>query len=170
VRAEAREVDGLLAGSLLLLGAEADRATVSREVAGRSVVHVAAHGFFRPERPTLSSLQLADGCLTLHDVLGLKLAADLVTLAACHSGESRVGAGDEVVGLARGFLQAGARSVLASHWALDDASARRLMRAFYRSYQAGKGKAGALRLAMIEVMARDRHPYYWAPFALIGAA
>jgi len=142
--------------------------TVLREIADRRILHIATHGLFRDRHPILSGLGLADGWLTLHDVFGLHLAADLVTLAACQTNRGHVGAGDELLSLARGFLHAGARSVLAANWPIDDRSARRMMRAFYGSYQPD-GAASALRTAMLAEMAHHGHPYHWASFTLMGA-
>jgi CHAT domain-containing protein len=170
VRQEAREIAALFPGSRLLLGRQAGREAFAREAAGRRLVHIATHGLFRPAQPTLSALMMADGWLTLHDVFSLKLNAELVTLAACHSARSHVGAGDELMGLARGFLHAGAASVLVGQWAVDDASARRLMTSFYRAHAAGSSKTEALRRAMLEEMSRRPHPYYWAPFGIVGGA
>ena len=70
----------------------------------------------------------------------------------------------------RAFLAAGAASLVGSYWAVDDASTRRLMTRFYTALQQGEGKAAALRLAQLDLLGDPllAHPYYWAPFFLVG--
>ena len=102
------------------------------------------------------------------DVLGLKLGASLVTLSACQSGVSKITAGDELLGLVRAFLAAGAKSLLVSMWWADDQATAELMEAFYGRLKAGFSRSSALREAQVSLRARHPHPYYWAPFVLIG--
>jgi CHAT domain-containing protein len=105
----------------------------------------------------------------VQDVYGLNLAsADLVVLSAC---ETQLGArsrGDDVVGLNRAFLYAGAPSVIASLWSVNDQATAVLMAAFYRELRAGASKAVALQRAQAETRALYPHPYYWAAFVLTG--
>jgi CHAT domain-containing protein len=98
----------------------------------------------------------------------MRLRASLVTLSACETGMNGVIAGDELVGLARGFFQAGAASVVVSLWAVNDASTARLMQRFYRYLEAGCTPAAAMRSAQTELRRQYPHPYYWAPFLVIG--
>jgi CHAT domain-containing protein len=167
IAAEARTVAGLLGGARVLAGADATGGRVRREAMGVRVLHVAAHGVYEPDEVLLSGLELADGRLTLAGVAALGLDAALVTLSACESG---VGAatGDEVLGLTRAFLQAGARSLVASLWAVPDAATAQLMESFYRRLVAGQGVAAALGGAMVEVRREHPHPYHWAPFTVVG--
>jgi CHAT domain-containing protein len=134
------------------------------------VVHLATHAEFRADNPLFSGLQLADAWLTTLDIFGLELAASLVTLSGCHTGRSVVGGGEELLGLARAFFAAGAASLLLSLWAVEDSSTAEFMAMFYRRLAAGDTKAAALRSAQVAFIddARYHHPYYWAPFALIG--
>jgi len=81
-----------------------------------------------------------------------------------------VAAGDELIGLARGLLHAGAQSLVLSLWDVHDKSTAEYMRAFYDFLQQGKSKAEALQKAMLELRTRYPHPYQWAPFILIGKA
>jgi CHAT domain-containing protein len=81
-----------------------------------------------------------------------------------------VAKGDELLGLVRGLLHAGARSLMLSLWDVQDQTTTELMRSFYSRIRTGSGTASALQAAMLEVRSKQPHPYYWAPFVLIGGA
>ena len=117
-----------------------------------------------------SSIRLGSGPLCVYDLYELRLAADLVTLSGCSTGLNVVVGGDEILGLVRGLLYAGARAVLLSLWDVHDMSTADFMQAFYGYSQSGSNKARALQLAMRELRERYPHPFYWAPFVLIGQA
>jgi CHAT domain-containing protein/Tfp pilus assembly protein PilF len=152
-----------------------------RDNAGdKKLIHLATHGDFRPDNPLFSGLALADGWLTTLDIFNFQLQASLVVLSACETGRSVVGGGDELLGLMRAFLSAGASSLLLSLWAVEDRSTAILMEAFNEALSsAGKTKGAALRAAQLpfvlgsiagdEALAQAyRHPYFWAPFILVG--
>jgi CHAT domain-containing protein len=124
-------------------------------------IHLATHALFRTDNPLFSGLRLAD----LYD---LSLNCELATLSACRTGASRVGPGDELLGLTRGFLGAGTRAVAASLWPADDAATAALMVRFYTRLAHGESRAAALRSAQRETRAEYPHPYHWAAFILIG--
>ncbi|MCF1594311.1 CHAT domain-containing protein [Streptomyces muensis] len=135
-------------------------ATVARMTAatrgGVSVLHLACHGEFDAERPARSRVLLAadgsdDGLLTAERILGMELSADLVTLSACRSGLAHRRPGDELFGLTRALIYAGASAVLVSLWAVDEVATGLLMYSFYRARRAGEGKAAALRTAQLAV-------------------
>lgn len=132
------------------------------------ILHLACHGQFRPENPMFSSLHLADGFVTVRDICAQKLGAALVTLSACETGLNKIYAGDEILGLARGFLAAGAESLCLSLWTVSDEAATRLMRDLYVNLQRGASASASLREAQINFIKQDVHPYFWSPFALIG--
>jgi tetratricopeptide (TPR) repeat protein len=132
------------------------------------VLHLACHGMFRSDNPMFSSLKLQDGWLTAADVLHLDLEGALVTLSACESGRSEVFAGDELIGLTRAFLRAGAATLVASLWVVQDATTVSLMDKWYEHLRKGVGRAAALRNAQLALREKYPHPYYWAPFVLIG--
>nr|MBA3414229.1 CHAT domain-containing protein [Chloroflexia bacterium] len=167
---EAVRVAAALETGLLLLGNEATCEAVTAAARAAPVIHLACHGVFAPERPLGSGLKLADRWLNVRDVYGLRLRADLVTLSGCETGRATVGDGDELVGLVRGFLAAGAASLLLSLWVVDDASTADLMESFYASYKQGASAAAALRHAQLALLARQPHPAFWAPFVLGGLA
>ena len=139
---------------------------------------LAAHGSFRADNPLFSGLALADGWLTTLDIFNLRLHASLVTLSACETGRSVVAGGDELLGLMRAFLYAGATSLVLSQWVVDDRSTARLMERFYTHLANGQSKGAALRLAQLAFLgegssevvfpAAYSHPYFWAPFFLVG--
>jgi len=157
-------VDVGVAGNATSAQLRSDAAATSR------VVHIATHGFFRRERPMMSAIRLSDGDLTVADVYRLRLSADLVTLSGCGTGLNVVAGGDELVGLTRGFLHAGARAVMVSLWDVHDESASEFMGEFYGRYVKGGTPAAALAGAMRAARRERPHPYYWAPFSLVGHA
>jgi tetratricopeptide (TPR) repeat protein len=150
---------------------EDDAATLAAVPAGGAYryVHFATHAIFRRDNPRFSGLRLADGWLTANDLYRRRLDCSLATLSACHTGMNALGPGDEVIGLTRGFLHAGARAVLVSLWLAHDAATAELMECCYAELTRGTGRAAALRAAQQAVRARFPHPYHWAAFALVGA-
>ncbi len=169
IAVEAESVARLFLGSELYIGPEATLERLGRG-AGHSIVHIASHGVFRADNPAFSALRLADTRLILLDLRELPLACDLITLSGCATGVQESAGADEVLGLARGALLAGARAAQVSLWPVNDESTTRYMVDFYRALAAGSRPADALRIAMLKSKLRDPHPFYWAPFALTGAA
>jgi CHAT domain-containing protein len=102
------------------------------------------------------------------DIFTLRLDGALVTLSACETGRSAVVGGDELVGLSRGFLFAGASTLVQSLWRVDDASTALLMHSFYSALCAGEAPAAALRGAQSTFIDHGTHPYVWAPFQVVG--
>lgn len=153
----------------------ANRPNLWQAAAESDILHLATHGLFRPDNPFFSALKLADGWVDVRELYRLPLSARLIVLSACESGVGEIAGGDEVVGLARGFLGAGrdpaGRELIASLWNVHDATAANLMDHFYGALLAtSQGRpATALRTAQCEAIAQRQHPYYWAPFFVIGA-
>jgi CHAT domain-containing protein len=166
--AEARSVAGHVPGARIRVDEEATVAGLRAEAPGCDVLHLACHGLFRADNPMFSSLKLQDGWLTAADALGLSLPGALVTLSACESGRSGVIGGDEILGLTRAFLGAGAATLVVSLWLAQDTTTAALMEAWYERMGEGMERAAALRAAQLETMGRHPHPFYWAPFILIG--
>lgn len=165
---EVRAVAGLLPNARLFMGSEVTEARL-RDAHHSRFVHVAAHGYFRQDNPMFSSIKLGASQLTLFDLYRLQLSAELVTLSGCGTGLNVVVGGDEMVGLMRGLLYAGAHALLLTLWEVNDESTAAFMPGFYREL-AGEpdNKAAALRRAMLALRERHPHPYYWAPFVLTG--
>ena len=167
-------------GSLVCTGRAASEGRVKNERLDRfRIIHFATHGLVSRQHPLRSALLLAsspgegeDGFLQAREIYQLKLKTELVVLSACRTGRGRALAGEGVEGLARAFFYAGARSIVATLWDVNDKPTTRFMEAFYHHLSAGDSKAGALREAKLEVL-RDKAtaaPRYWAAFILIGEA
>jgi len=165
---EARSVTGHLPAAQLFLG-EAATAKVLREKGPASrVIHIATHGYFRQDNPMFSGIKLGDSHLSLYDLYQLRFSAELITLSGCATGLNVVAAGDELLGLMRGLLASGAHSLLLSLWDVHDETTSRFMTSFYGALESGTSKSESLRKAMLEQRAANPHPYYWAPFFLVG--
>ncbi|MBK8985143.1 MAG: CHAT domain-containing protein [Chloroflexi bacterium] len=165
---EATAVSGCLPHARLRLGEQATLAALQRETADCTLLHLACHGLFRRDNPLFSALKLHDGWLTAGDAMQLKLPGAFVALSACESGRSEVIGGDELLGLTYAFLGAGAAGLLVSLWLVEDETTAALMTHFYQQLAQGTGHAAALRHAQRSLKKNHPHPYYWAPFVLIG--
>ena len=168
VEKEIREIRRGFGQSTVLVGARATFSAFVDNASKFDLIHLACHGQFRPENPMFSNLHLADGWVTVRDICTQKLNAGLVTLSACETGLSNIFAGDEILGLARGFLSAGVSSLVVSLWSVNDAVTGRLMKEFYSSLQSGATVAESLRDTQITFIRRGEHPFFWSPFILIG--
>ena len=115
-----------------------------------------------------SSIRLGTSHLSLYDMAHLQLPVELVVLSGCATGLNVVTPGDELMGLVRGLLQAGAQSLVLSLWDVHDDSTREFMVEFYTQLQQGRSKAEAMQTAFISLRDHRPHPYHWAPFLLIG--
>lgn len=167
---EVQSVASILPTPDLFLGSEATVAVLRERGLLSRIVHIATHGYFRQDNPMFSGIRLGDSYLSLYDLYQLNLPVELVTLSGCATGLNVVGAGDELLGLVRGLLYAGAQSLLLTMWDVHDRSTAEFMKAFYGRMREHGGKARALKEAMQEVREQYPHPYYWAPFTLLGKA
>ncbi len=165
---EVRSVAGILPDAELLVGADANEAALRDKGSHSRLIHIATHGSFRQDNPMFSGIRLGGAYLSLYDLYQLKLEAELVTLSGCATGLNVVAPGDELLGLIRGLLYAGAQSLLLTLWDVNDRSTADFMTRFYRRIRDGEGKASALQGAMQELRNNYPHPYHWAPFTLIG--
>jgi CHAT domain-containing protein len=178
-----------------------------------NIVHFATHAELREDDPLSSAILLAkgrkeDGRLEAREIFGMNLKASLVVLSGCDTALGKLSTGDELVGLTRAFIYAGAPSVLASLWKIDDSSTAQLMSSFYNNLKT-MTKVEALRQAQLQLIggqgrsdlvarrgvggigklgevpevkasaqggtsqvpapsASTAHPYFWAPFILVG--
>jgi CHAT domain-containing protein/tetratricopeptide (TPR) repeat protein len=149
-------------------GSNATRSAFSEAAQSASFIHIATHATFRQDNPMFSSFKLADGYITALDLFSMSCPTNLVTLSGCQSGLAEVSGSDDLLGLMRGFLYAGARSLLLSLWSVNDESTSMFMTEFYREWRAGSNKAKALQVAIGAVRGIYPHPFYWAPFILVG--
>ena len=144
------------------------------------ILHFATHGVFNNDQPGLSGIMLSmfdghggaqDGFLRLHDIYSLKLPAELVVLSACNTALGKSIKGEGLVGIVRGFMYAGAKRIVASHWKVDDEATGELMARFYESmFKDKQSPAAALRQAQLAIQQHERwqSPFYWAAFVLQG--
>ena len=159
--------------SELLLRKSATESVLKQRAVNFSHLHVASHGEFSADAPLTSRLRLAadgenDGVLTVSEIYSLHLNADHVMLSACETGLGQVSNGDDVVGLTRGFLYAGARNVTGSLWEVDDDATAELAKRLYLNLKNGVPVGRALAEAQESVLMKKPHPYYWAAFTLNG--
>jgi CHAT domain-containing protein len=187
----ADEAKAIARGEPPLLGEQATvprvRARLAETLRKRTrAVHFACHGLVDDAYPSLCALALTatvndDGLLKVHEILGLDLSTDLVTLSACSTGRGSEIRGEGLFSVARAFMAAGSPRVLASLWKVDDDASAAFMRAFHRAYAAGATATEALRstqLAMRKGEVRPdegpapasfREPKAWAAWVLWGA-
>lgn len=170
---EAKAVAHMLPHNKLLTRREASETAFKLLAGNYRFLHMATHGEFNGDAPLQSRLVLApdgqnDGSLNVSEIYDLHLQADLVTLSACETGLSKTMNGDDVIGMTRGFLYAGASNVIASLWAVDDEATAALMTQFYKHIQAGLSKKEALRKAQQSLQSRYAEPFFWAAFYLTG--
>jgi len=152
---------------------QATETFLHREGSAYDYIHLATHGEYNEETPLnsrilLSRDQLNDGSLTMAELFSLKWQANLVSLSACETGLSKHRSGDELIGLQRGLIFAGTRSIISSLWSVNDEATEFLMTSFYRSL-ATMPKDKALQQAQIDTMAAYPDPFFWAAFNLTGA-
>jgi CHAT domain-containing protein len=166
--------------SEIYLRGEATEENVKKDgnLARFNYLHFASHGYIDENKPDLSSLVLTksensaeDGLLQSTEIFNLKLKTDLVVLSACQTGLGKLVRGEGIIGLTRAFMYAGTPSVLVSLWSVSDNSTATLMEEFYRNLiRSGLYKTDALRKAQLTLMSDEKsaHPFYWAPFVLVG--
>jgi CHAT domain-containing protein/tetratricopeptide (TPR) repeat protein len=180
------EADAILAAAprgtgMIAKGFDASRETAMSSLIGEyKIVHFATHGFLNSEHPEMSGIVLTmvrsdgtqtNGFMPLQDIYNMNLSADLVVLSACDTALGKDIKGEGLVGLTRGFISAGSRSVVASLWKVDDRATAVLMENFYKSMlQEGLPPAAALRAATLKIRQEKRwhSPYFWAGFVLQG--
>lgn len=160
--------------SVVYTKSQATKQLVVDQSSGKSLLHFACHGTFDISNPMESFLLFADDQkLTANEIMNLNFDAATVILSACETGLTRIESGDEIFGLPRAFLYAGASSLIASLWKIDDKVTERLMVDFYKNLEGYSGfepKANALRDAMLKTKKENSNPYFWGAFQLIGAS
>ena len=166
---ELQSVAMILPKAELFVGPDASGKILREKGPHCRLIHIATHGFFRPDNPMFSGIRLGDTFLTLYDLYSLRLPVDLITLSGCSTGLNVVAAGDELMGLVRGLLD-GRRPDAAP----DPMGCQRQQHGSVHEDRfmavATSSPTGplALREAMQELRERYPHPYYWAPFVLVG--
>ena len=183
-RAEARAFARTVSGAKAVNGRRATEERLREALAGRGFVHVATHAVLNPQNPMFSRIEMAgelsdrsnnDGRLEVHEVFDLSIRSPLVFLSGCETGLGTAGftefaRGDDYATLARAFLFAGARNVIATLWRIEDEGAAEFARRFYEALETVE-PAEALARAQRGMMSHAHYskPYYWAGYGLSGA-
>jgi len=141
--------------------------TIKSSCERADLIHFATHGILDGEAPMLSKLVLSEDDLEVYEIFDLDLSACLVTLSACRTGLGEFSEGDDLVGFSRAFIYAGTPTVCVSLWDVSDRATAELMERFYFHLR-DKEKGEALRLAMLEIKEKYPHPFFWAPFVIMG--
>ncbi len=175
-RKEVKMIGGML-GTKPLIGKKATKEEVLRRIGSVALIHIAAHGDMTSGEIALAPNPVrkskipeeSDFMLKMADVRAAQLRARLVVLSCCHSAQGTV-TPEGVVGIARAFLGAGARSVLVSLWAIDDEATMEFMKSFYQHLRCGHKATAALNWAMRCLRESEKFGAvkYWAPFVLNG--
>jgi CHAT domain-containing protein/tetratricopeptide (TPR) repeat protein len=177
------KIFGLPSGSPdVKLGPSANKAVLkqlnkSEELKHYRYLHFATHGILANDVPGVGQPALvlsqtgsdSEGFLTMKEVQGLRIRADLVVLSACQTGLGKQIAGEGTMGMSRAFIIAGAPSVVVSLWSVPDESTAKLMQLFYTHLiKEHRDKGVALQMAREELRKQYPNPFFWAPFILIG--
>jgi CHAT domain-containing protein len=169
---EAKAIANLWPDSKVVLRKHASESLIKKTASVFRYIHLASHGQFNPDAPMQSRMLLAadndnDGSLTVSEIYDLKLNADMVVLSACQTALGDVKNGDDVVGLNRGFLYAGAKSIVGSLWEVPDNPTKDLMVWLYMNLKS-MGLREAMRKAQLSALEKYKHPLNWAAFQLTG--
>ncbi|WP_449433496.1 CHAT domain-containing protein [Pseudomonas putida] len=173
---EVKELAQLFPRNQLFIGTAATKTAFRAKADGSPLLHMAAHAQADRLDPLHSRILLANeggqrSFLEVSELSGMNLSnTALVTLSACESGLGRVDRGDEVQGFPRGFLMAGSSALIVSLWPVSDDAAELLMRTLYRELARGVDLQRAMQAGQLAVLHQPRsaHPFFWAPFNLIG--
>jgi CHAT domain-containing protein/tetratricopeptide (TPR) repeat protein len=175
---EADAIKAHFPSALIRTGDKAQESTAKAETPHHRYLHFATHGLFNDDSPLESGIVLAqpaansadDGFLTAREIFDMNMNAELVVLSACNTARGEQRSGEGVVGLTWALFVAGAPTQVLSQWAVADQSTAQLMKSFYTNLKTGKAKGAALRGASLALMkdGKHAHPFYWAPFVLVG--
>jgi len=174
---EVKEISALFKNAYTFVGSSATKENFFTYAPKSNAIHLACHGRFDKNFPLLSCLYLSStefdrGYLTAAEIFNLHLQlCSIVTLSACQSGVSKIIQGDELIGLSRAFLYAGAPSMLVTLWQIDDETTQIFMETFYRCILQGDSKSLAMKTAQDHLNGINEiyaHPFFWGSFILIG--
>ena len=167
-------------GGAILSGIMASKSNFIKKQAGYKVLHLATHGKANNAYGDYSFLAFSetptatgdDALLYVREIYNLSTHAELVVLSACETGTGELQKGEGVASIARSFSYAGAESLVASHWSVDDKATSQLMHGFFEFIKEGYPKDEALREAKLQFIQtskhKDVHPFFWASFVPIG--
>ncbi|MFO7575681.1 MAG: CHAT domain-containing tetratricopeptide repeat protein [Bacteroidales bacterium] len=176
-RDEALYAQSLLGGELYL-NDEALESSFKSRAPWFPVIHLAMHAIINEESPGYSRLIFTsekgvnEGLLNTYEIYGIPLTAKMVVVSSCNTGSGKLRAGEGVMSLARGFINAGSQSVIMSLWEVDDRLGSETVKLFYDKLKTGNSKSSALRKAKLEILNGSyqfqAHPYYWSTLVLYG--
>lgn len=169
---EAKAIARLWKNSKVVLRQHASESVIKKTASAFKYLHLASHGQFNPDAPLKSRMLLAadnenDGNLTVSEIYDLNLNADMVVLSACQTALGDVKNGDDVIGLNRGFLYAGAKSIVGSLWEVPDNPTKELMVSLYKNLKRMDLRK-AMQKAQLAALKKHKHPIAWAAFQVTG--
>lgn len=176
---EIRGIAPLYDNKRVHLRGDAREDVVKSEARTFDVLHFATHAVLDDHNALSSRLVLSpsgereDGLLEAREIMRLDLNADMAVLSACETARGRIGEGEGLIGMSWALFVAGVPTSVVSQWKVDSQSTSELMIDFHRTLRGGaRSKAEALRAAALKTKARAayRHPFYWAPFVVVGSA
>lgn len=167
-----------LFGGVMETGLSATEGFFKENAQNSKIIHLSSHSYLDDEDPFFNSIVLApgpgteDGYLQTHELYGLNLNTELLTLSACNTGLGSYMNGEGMISLATGFRSAGVKNIVMSLWSLPDDATSTVMKGFYAYLKAGKPKAEALRQAKLDYLEdadlNMAAPYFWAATVLTG--
>jgi CHAT domain-containing protein len=176
-RDEALYAQSLLGGELYL-NDEAIESSFKSRAPSFPVIHLAMHAIINEQSPGYSRLIFAQekevdqGLLNTYEIYGIPLSAKMVVVSSCNTGSGKLRAGEGVMSMARGFINAGSQSVIMSLWEVDDKLGSETVKLFYDNLKRGNSKSSSLRKAKLEILNGSHqfqsHPYYWSTLVLYG--
>lgn len=150
----------------------ASSTTLKENFADFEIIHLATHACVNDKDPMLSQIYFSDGSMTNYDIQNLNSRPELVVLSACNTASGQIQDGEGVIGLSRGFFEAGVKGMQSSLWSIDDLSSSKIVTGMYHHLKNGESKSEALRLSKLDYLKQaDKlrsHPYYWAAMIHIG--
>jgi len=177
---EAKVIKAAYSNAVLYKNLEATKDKARSQAGNFDVVHFATHGFLSSDEPQKSFLLMApnaaaneDDKLTISEILKLPLKEknNLVVLSACNTSMGKSATGVELISLSRAFAVAGAPTTVATLWPVDDESTKIIMINFYDGLKKGLSKSESMRQAQIALIKKGDfhvHPFFWAPYVMIG--
>ncbi len=150
----------------------ANLTNLKENFANHQIIHLATHACLNNKDPMLSQIYFSDGSMTNYDIQNLNSRPELVVLSACNTASGRIQDGEGVIGLSRGFFEAGVKGMQSSLWSIDDLSSSKVVTGMYHYLKQEKPKSEALRLSKLDYLKNadklQSHPYYWAAIIHIG--
>ena len=176
-RDEASYVQSILGGELYIKDAALE-STFKNRAPWFPIIHLAMHAIINDQSPGYSRLifsqqeQGDEGLLNTYEIYGIPLSSKMVVVSSCNTGSGRLRAGEGVMSMARGFINAGSHSVIMSLWEVDDKLGSETVKLFYDNLKRGDSKSSSLRKAKMHVLNSNSqfqsHPYYWSTLVLYG--